>query len=255
MRLKAKTAIITGGASGIGEAAVTRFALEGCDVTIADINPAGEALAKKITDAGGRVTFVATDMTDFAEIQSLFDAHMDRCGKLDILFNNAGKDGPGKPVAETSEEELDELLSVNFKSVFLACKLAARIMTKAGRGSIISTSAGSAREGLAWPNIGAYIASKGAIISFTRALAVELSPHGVRVNSLNPGVTDTPMLRGFAAKLDDPDAFWKSMSSMQLLHRLGMPEELAAGALFLASDESSYVTGTDLLIDGGLVLG
>ncbi|MGD9664745.1 MAG: SDR family NAD(P)-dependent oxidoreductase [Novosphingobium sp.] len=255
MRLQDKAAIVTGGASGIGEASVRRFAAEGCDVTIADINPAGSDLADEIRQTGGRATFLATDVTDFNQIQAVFDAHMDRCGKLDILFNNAGKDGPGKPVAETSEDELDELLAVNFKSVFLACKLAAPIMTAAGRGSIISTSAGSAREGLAWPNIGAYIASKGAIISFTRALAVELSPHGVRVNSLNPGVTDTPMLRGFADKLDDPDAFWKSMSSMQLLHRLGMPEELAAGALFLASDESSYVTGTDLLVDGGLVLG
>lgn len=255
MRLKDKTAIITGGASGIGEASVRLFTKEGCDVTIADINPAGEALAESIRSQGGRATFVHTDMTDFGAIQALFGAHLDRCGTLDVLFNNAGKDGPGKPVADTSEEELDLLLSVNFKSVFLACKLAAPIMTRAGKGSIISTSAGSAREGLAWPNIAAYIASKGAIISFTRALAVELSPQGVRVNSLNPGVTDTPMLRGFAAKLEDPEHFWESMNSMQLLHRLGKPEELAAGALFLASDESSYVTGTDLLVDGGLVLG
>jgi 3-oxoacyl-[acyl-carrier protein] reductase len=255
MRLKDKTTIITGGASGIGEASVRLFAKEGCDVTIADINPAGEALAESVRAEGGKATFVHTDMTDFSAIQALFDIHMQRCGKLDVLFNNAGKDGPGKPVADTSEAELDLLLKINFKSVFLACKLAAPIMTKAGRGSIISTSAGSAREGLAWPNIAAYIASKGAIISFTRALAVELSPQGVRVNSLNPGVTDTPMLRGFAAKLEDPEAFWASMNSMQLLHRLGKPEELAAGALFLASDESSYVTGTDLLVDGGLVLG
>lgn len=255
MRLKDKKAIVTGGASGIGEASVRLFAKEGCDVTIADINPAGEALAEAIRTEGGSAHFVATDMADFPAIQALFDAHMARCGQIDILFNNAGKDGPGKPVADTTEEELDTLLTVNFKSVFLACKLASPIMAKAGKGSIISTSAGSAREGLAWPNIGAYIASKGAIISFTRALAMELSPQGVRVNSLNPGVTDTPMLRGFAAKLEDPESFWKSMSSMQLLHRLGKPEEVAAGALFLASDESSYVTGTDLLVDGGLVLG
>jgi NAD(P)-dependent dehydrogenase (short-subunit alcohol dehydrogenase family) len=255
MRLKDKTAIITGGASGIGEASVRRFAREGCDVTIADINPAGEALAESIRAEGGRAAFVQTDVAKFSAIQALFDAHMARCGTLDILFNNAGKDGSGQSVAETTEAELDLLLTVNFKSVFLACKLAAPIMTKAGRGSIISTSAGSAREGLAWPNIGAYIASKGAIISFTRALAMELSPQGVRVNSLNPGVTDTPMLRGFAAKLEDPEAFWESMNSMQLLHRLGTSDELAAGALFLASDESSYVTGTDLLVDGGLVLG
>lgn len=254
MRLKDKTAIVTGGASGIGEATVRRFAAEGCDVTIADISPIGETVAKEIVRCGGQATFVATDVTDYVAIQNLFDEHMERCGKLDVLFNNAGKEGSGRLVAETDEEELDTLLAVNFKSVFLACKLAAPIMTEAGRGSIISTSAGSAREGLAWPNIAAYIASKGAIISFTRALAVELSPH-VRVNSLNPGVTDTPMLREYATKVEDPEGFWKSMGSMQLLQRLGRPEELAAAALFLASDESSYVTGTDMLVDGGLVLG
>ncbi len=255
MRLADKTAIVTGAASGIGEASARRFAAEGADVTIADINPAGEEVAARIRAAGGSATFVTTDVSDFAALGRLFEAHMDRCGKLDVLFNNAGKEGSGKSVAETTEEELDLLLSVNFKSVFLACKLAGPIMAAAGRGSIISTSAGSAREGLAWPNIGAYIASKGAIISFTRALAMELSPSGVRVNSLNPGVTDTPMLRDYAATTDDPNAFWQAMQSMQLLRRLGKPEELAAGALYLASDESSYVTGTDLLVDGGLVLG
>lgn len=255
MRLENKAAIVTGAASGIGAASARRFAAEGADVTIADINPIGEDVARAIRAGGGKATFVATNVADFAAIRRLFDAHMERCGKLDVLFNNAGKDGSGKSVAETSEEELDLLLTVNFKSVFLACKLAGPIMAAAGRGSIISTSAGSAREGLAWPNIGAYIASKGAIISFTRALAMELSPSGVRVNSLNPGVTDTPMLRNYAATTEDPEAFWKAMQSMQLLHRLGTPEELAAGALFLASDESSYVTGTDLLVDGGLVLG
>lgn len=255
MRLRDKTAIVTGGASGIGEASVRRFASEGADVTIADINPAGETVARSIRDGGGRATFIQTDVTRLDAIRAMVDAHMQRCGRIDVLFNNAGKDGPGKPVTETSEDELDILLRVNFKSVFLTCKVVGAIMTAAGRGSIISTSAGSAREGLAWPNIAAYIAAKGAIISFTRSLAIELAPFGIRVNSLNPGVTDTPMLRGFAAKLDDPDGFWDSMKSMQLLRRLGTPDELANAALFLASDESSYVTGTDLLVDGGLVLG
>ena len=254
MRLDGKTAIVTGGASGIGEAAVRRFAAEGCDVTIADINPAGEAVAQAVRNGGGQATFVQTDVTKFAALQALFDAHMERCGKLDVLFNNAGMEGSGRSVAETDEEELDRLLAVNFKSVFLACKLAAPIMTGAQRGSIINTSAGSAREGLAWPNIAAYIASKGAIISFTRSLAVELSPH-VRVNSLNPGITDTPLLRDYANKVEDPQAFWDSMSSMQLLRRMGSADEVASAALFLASDDSSYVTGTDLLVDGGLVLG
>jgi len=255
MILKGKKAIITGGSSGIGEATVKVFAREGADITIADINDAGADVAKSICDNGGKATFIKTDMTKFSEIQGLFEQHMERCGKLDILFNNVSWGSLSTSVADTSEEDLDKMLATNFKSVFLASKLAAPIMTKAGKGSIINTSAGSAREGLAWPNLGAYIGSKGAVISFTRALAVELSPHGVRVNSLNPGVVDTPMLRGFASRQSDPDGFWANLENMQLLKRVGQPEELANAALFLASDNSSYVTGTDMLVDGGLVLG
>ena len=133
MRLENKTAIVTGAASGIGAASARRFAAEGADVTIADINPLGEHVVDEIRAAGGKAAFVLTDVADFAAIQRLFDAHMDRCGKLDVLFNNAGKEGSGKSVAETPVEELDMLLTVNFKSVFLACKLAGPIMAAAGR--------------------------------------------------------------------------------------------------------------------------
>jgi 3-oxoacyl-[acyl-carrier protein] reductase len=255
MLLQGKKAIITGGASGIGAASVELFARQGADITIADISGDGENLAKSIRDEGGKATFVKTDMTKFSQIENLFNEHMSRCGQLDILFNNASWSGLATSVADTSEEDLDKMLATNFKSVFLACKLAAPIMTKAGKGSIINTSAGSAREGLAWPNLGAYIGSKGAVISFTRALAVELSPHGVRVNSLNPGVVDTPMLRSFTSRQKDPEIFWANLENIQLLKRVACPEELANAALFLASDNASYITGTDMLVDGGLVLG
>ena len=254
MKLDKKAVIVTGGASGIGAATAELFAREGADVTIADISPNGEVLVEAIRKTGGKATFVRADMTQFDEIDTLFNQHMQRCGKLDVLFNNASWEGRGKSVAETSEEDLDKIIATNFKSVFLACKLAAPLMVQAGQGSIINTSAGSAREGLAWPNLGAYIGSKGAVISFTRALAVELSPH-VRVNSLCPGVVNTQMLRGFAEKNENPEAFWDTMNSLQLLKRVGAPEELARGALFLASEDSNYVTGIDLLVDGGLVLG
>jgi len=254
MKLDNKAIIITGSASGIGEATAELFAREGADVTVADISPDGEVVARKIREKGGKATFVRTDMTKFDEIKALFHEHMQRCNRLDVLFNNASWEGRGKLVAETSEEDLDKVLATNFKSVFLACKLAAPLMVEAGQGSIINTSAGSAREGLAWPNLGAYIGSKGAVISFTRALAVELSPH-VRVNSLCPGVVNTQMLRGFAEKNEDPEGFWNTMNSLQLLKRVGNPEELARGALFLACEDSNYVTGIDLLVDGGLVLG
>ena len=161
MRLANKNAIITGGASGIGAAVVRRFVQEGADVTIADISDTGNTVAEAVRKAGGKASFVRADMRDFGAIRALFDAHMERCGRLDILLNNASWEGSGKSIADTTEEELDAVLTTNFKSVFLACKLAGPIMTAAGGGSIINVSAGSARECLAWPNLGAYIGSRG----------------------------------------------------------------------------------------------
>ena len=255
MKLNGKAAIITGATTGIGEASALLFGREGAQVTIAGRGDAGAKVAESIRVAGGDALFVRTDVSRSADISALFDAHMKRYGRLDILFNNASYEGPGTSVAETPEEELDKVLATNFKSVFLACKLAAPIMIAAGRGSIINTTAGSAHEGLAWPNLGAYIGSKGAVIAFTRALAMELSPLAIRVNSLNPGVIDTPMLRNFTAKQSDPNTFWAGMNQIQLLRRVGTSEEIARAALFLASDDASYMTGTDMLVDGGLVLG
>lgn len=255
MKLVGKSAVISGGASGIGAATVALFAQEGASVTIADVSVEGATLATTLRARGTDVHFVRTDMTEADQVGALFENHVKRCGGLDILFNNASTVGIPKPVVETSEAEVDHILTVNFKSVFLASKLAAPIMTGAGRGSIINTTAASAREGLAWANIGVYIASKGAVVAFTRALAVELSPLGVRVNSISPGVVDTPMTRQAAGRQPDPDQALSHMAGLQLLRRMAVPDELAKAALFLASDDSSYVTGTDLLVDGGLVLG
>lgn len=255
MRLAGKSAIVTGGASGIGAASVEAFVRAGEAVTIADISDAGEALAARLRGEGGAVRHVRADMAKTGDVAALFDAHMGAFGALDILFNNASTVGVTKPIADTTEEEMDQFLAVNFKSVFLACKQAAPIMTAAGRGSIINTSSASSREGLAWAHLGGYTASKGAVVAFTRVLAVELSPMGVRVNSLSPGVVDTPMTRAAAGRNPDPAATIAHMSGIQLLHRMARPDELARAALFLASDDSSYVTGIDMLVDGGLVLG
>ena len=254
MKLNGKTAIITGGTSGIGEASALIFAREGAKVTIVGRGDAGEPVAKRIRDAGGAAQFVRADVSRSRDIDKVFDAHLSKFGHLDILFNNASYEGPGTALTETSEEEFDRVIATNLKSVFLACKRAAPLMIAAGGGAIINTTAASAREGLAWPNLSAYISSKGGVIALTRALAVELAPH-VRVNSLNPGLIDTPMLRSFAKKQSDSDAFWAGLNQIQLLKRIGTVEEVARAALFLASADGSYVTGTDLLIDGGLVLG
>lgn len=255
MKLKDKAALITGGTTGIGEASAMLFAREGACVTIVGRSNAGDGVVNRIRDAGGEAQFVRADVARSADIERMIDEHLARFGRLDVLFNNASYEGPGTLVADTSEDELDLVLATNFKSVFLACRRAAPLMTAAGSGSIINTTAGSAREGLAWPALGAYIGSKGGVIAFTRALAVELSPHGVRVNSLNPGLVDTPMLHNFASKTPDPAGFWAGLAQSQLLKRIGTVDELARAALFLASDDGSYVTGIDLLVDGGLVLG
>lgn len=255
MKLEGKAAIITGATSGIGEAAAILFAREGARLTLAGRGDAGETVAAKIRAAGGDAVFVRTDVSQPDQIRALFEAHMKKYQGLDVLFNNASYEGPGTPLADTADQEFDRVVATNLKSVFVACKLAAPIMTAARSGSIISTTAGSAREGLAWPNLCAYIASKGAVIAFTRAIAVELSPLGVRVNSLNPGLIDTPLLHNFVDKQADPAAFWSGLSRLQLLKRIGTAEEVARAALFLASDDGSYITGTDLLVDGGLVLG
>lgn len=254
MKLKGKAAFITGATSGIGEASAILFAREGAKVTIVGRSAAGDDVVRKIRDAGGDAQFVRADVSRAADIDKAFDAHLSRFQRIDVLFNNASYEGPGLPIMETSEQEFDRVLATNLKSVFLACKRAAPLMLAAGAGVIINTTAGSAREGLAWPNLSAYISSKGGVIALTRALAVELAPH-VRVNSLNPGLIETPMLRNFTNKQADPAAFWAAFGQLQLLKRIGTVDEVARAALFLACDDGSYVTGTDLLVDGGLVLG
>ncbi|HVW69918.1 MAG TPA: SDR family oxidoreductase [Steroidobacteraceae bacterium] len=254
MRLQGKAALIFGGTSGIGAATAQVFAAEGAKVSIVGRSDAGADVVARIVEAGGTASFIRGDVINSAEIESAIGRHVAAYGALDVLFNNAAAEGQGRAVVDTTEEELDRVLASNVKSVFLSCKYAAPYMIGAKRGSIINTSAASAREGLAWPGLGAYIASKGAVISFTRALAVELAAHGIRVNSLNPGLVDTPMLRRFAGTQADPRAFWSGLAEAQLLGRIAQPRELANAALFLASEEGSFVTGTDLLVDGGLVL-
>lgn len=255
MRLAGKAVIVTGAASGIGEATARLWAAHGARVTIADLSDRGAAVARDIAAGGGDAGFVRTDVASAEVIDALFDAHMARHGALDILMNNASRTSTARPIHETSEAEFDDTVAVDLKSVFLTCRRAAPIMIAARRGVIINISAGSAREGLAWPNLSAYIAAKGGVIALTRALAVELSGFGIRVNSLNPGLVDTPMMRGFADRQSDPAAFWAGLGAMNLMNRMASPQEIAAAALFLASDDASYVTGTDLLVDGGLVLG
>lgn len=254
MKLTGKAAIVTGGTSGIGEAVSVLFAQEGAQLTIAGRTEQGHQVAEAIRSNGGTVQFVPTDVSRTEDVTALVDAHLSTYGRLDVLVNNAAYDGSHSSLVNTPEDELEKLFATNVKSVFTACKLAAPVMIEAGGGSIVNTTATAAHEGFGFPNLAAYTASKGAVIAFARALAAELSPKGVRVNSISPGIIDTPMLRRFLAARRDPEASRRRLADLQLLHRLGTPEEFARAVLFLASDDSSYVTGTELLVDGGLVL-
>lgn len=255
MRLKGKAAIVTGGSSGMGEATARLFAAEGARVTIVGRSDAGDAIVADIRAAGGEAIYCRADVSQPDEVRGFIDAHMQAFGQLDILFNNAAYEGKMTLIADTPDDEFDRIVNTNFKGIFVACKSAIPIMTKAGSGSIINVTAASSREGLAWANLGVYIGSKGGVVAFTRALAVEMAGTGVRVNSLSPGLIDTPMLQGSVERAPDPAAVNRTFAEIELLRRVGRPEEIATAALFLASEDSSYITGVDLLVDGGLVLG
>ena len=245
MRLKDKDAIITGGAHGMGEAEVRLFAKEGAAVVIADVlTQAGEAIAADINAGQGRARFIRTDVTSEADWQTLITETIATYGRLDILVNNAGISGSavGDP---DGLEGWQKLLSVNAASVFLGTKLAASAMIPNGRGSIVNISSIMGFIGSADSHPG-YAASKGAVRLYTKSAAAKYGPAGVRVNSVHPGYMP-PMLNATNA------ACRASKIEATPLRRLGEPIEVAYGVLFLASDEASFVTGTELVIDGGYI--
>ena len=244
MRLTNKVAIITGSASGIGRASAYLFASEGAKVVIADVSDAdGEEAVATIKSSGGEAIFVHTDVSVASEVERLVKAARDKFGKIDILFNNAGI--PMLAPLEDIEESLwDHIYAVNVKSVFLGAKYAVPEMKKVGGGVIINTaSVAGVRPRL---NVSAYSSSKGAVIALTRALAIELARDNIRVNSISPVWTKmTGMTEGFSEKMEE-----RILSTIPL-GRFNEPEDMAYAALYLASDESSMVTGININIDGG----
>jgi len=247
--LKGKAAIITGGASGIGRATAVLFAKEGAAVTIVDVNEAqGKMVAEEIHKNGGRAQFVPCDVTCSVDCQRAVNATVEAFDRLDILFNNAGIIRRTS-VLTISEEDWDRVMAVNVKSIYLMSKYAIPEMVKAGGGSIINTSSGWGLKG--GGNAISYCASKGAVTNMTRAMAIDHGPQKIRVNSVCPGDTDTPMLHNEAKQLGAPDKEFMAEAAQRPLQRYGQPEEIAQAVLFLASDASSYVTGAALLVDGG----
>ncbi len=249
MRLEHKVALITGGASGIGRATALLFAQEGAAVTIFDLDgPRGEATAREIAATGGRAHFVGGDVTVAADCERAVQETVAHFGRLDILFNNAGIIRRAN-VLELSEQDWDRVMAVNVRSMFLLSRAAIPQMQAQRGGSIINTASG-------WGLVGGrravvYCASKGAVVLLTKALAVDHGEDHIRVNCICPGDTDTPMLRNEAQQLGEPTDRFLAESANRPLQRIGRPEEIAETVLFLASDQSSFVTGAVLTVDGG----
>jgi 3-oxoacyl-[acyl-carrier protein] reductase len=245
-RLKDKIALVTGGASGIGENTVTRFAEEGAKVVINDVDlEAANALAERIKSAGGESMAIKADVSSRSEVESMLDETLKRFGRLDILVNNAGinRDTLAKKM---SEEQWDAVIDVNLKGTFLCAQAAARPMMEQNYGKIINTSSIGALGNVGQAN---YAASKAGVIGLTRTLALELARYNINVNCVSPGATKTPM----TAKL--PAEIAEKLTKMIPLRRFAEPSEIANLHAFLASDESSYITGQVIFIDGGISVG
>jgi NAD(P)-dependent dehydrogenase (short-subunit alcohol dehydrogenase family) len=247
-RLQEKVALITGAGGGIGRASARAFSSEGARVVVVDaVEKAGHATVDEITAAGGAAAFVRADVTRAADVQAMIAFTESQFGALHVLFNNAGifPDEDGS-VVDTDEAVFDRVIAVNLKGVFLGCKYGIPALLRAGGGSVINTASFVAVMGAATSQ-SAYTASKGGVLALTREIAIEFARRGIRANALCPGPVNTPLLQSLLA---DPARKARRMVHLPM-GRLAEPEEIAAAALYLASDESSYVNGTTFLVDGG----
>jgi len=252
MRLSGKTAIVTGAGSGIGRATARLFAQEGAAVVIIDWNgQAGASSADAIREAGGEALFCEADVSRPADVQRFVTIARERYGGIDVLVNNAAVQVLAQLV-ETTEEDWDRVHSVNLKGVFLGCKYVIPEMVKRGGGSIVNLS--SVLGFVGDPDLAAYCAAKGGVLALTKAAALTYGPQGIRVNSICPGDVDTPLVQHYFSKDPDPARLRAEVSSKYALRRIAAPEEVAEAALFLASSASSFITGSTIVVDGGLTV-
>ena len=245
MRLEGKTAIVTGGASGFGAGIARKFIAEGARVMVADIN--ADAAAEQALEHGANAVAQTVDVSDSISVEAMADAAIEAFGRIDILVNNAGITHLPAPMEEVTEEDFDRVMAVNCKSVYLTARSIVPLMKSRNSGAILnvaSTAGVSPRPRLNW-----YNASKGWMITATKAMAVELAPEGIRVNAINPVAGETPLLKSFMGE-DTPEIRAKFLSTIPI-GRFSTPEDMGNAACYLCSDEASMVTGVAMEVDGG----
>ncbi len=248
MKLNDKVAIVTGAGAGIGEATALLFAKEGAKVSCNSISKSGMKVVNAINSSGGEALFIQGDVSNEQDAKRIVEESVQRFGKIDILFNNAGIVIPGS-IDSISTENWDRTMAVNVRGIYLVSKYAIPYLKKT-RGTIINNASSVALKGV--KDRAAYTASKGAVLSMTRAMATDYIEDGIRVNAICPGTTDTPSLAGRLAKFEDPQKARQDFIARQKLGRLGAPEEIAEGVLFLACNE--FTTGASISIDGGMTM-
>ncbi len=239
-RLDGKVAVVTGAGGAMGAAMVRRFCAEGARVVAVDVNAAKDVLADEL---GERCVSFTADVASSLQVQAMLQTALDRFGRLDILCNNAAVQGYLRLTGDYEVEEFDRVMAVNARGVFLGMRYAIPILLELGGGSIVNTASMAAK--VAFPQLVAYSASKGAVMMMTKNAAVEYADRGIRVNCFCPGSIDTAMLNNM------PQEYIDAVIAANPVKRVGRPEEIADLALFLASDESSFITGTEIMIDGG----
>ncbi len=251
-KLNGKVAVITGAASGMGRATALRFAKEGAAVVLTDLNSGGgEDAVAECAAAGGKAVFQRTDVSSEADIKAAVERAVREYGRLDIMFNNAGIAGALGPIETVKTEDWDRSMAVLLRAVFLGMKYSIPEMRKAGGGSIITTSSAAGLRGVGY--LAAYSAAKGAIITLTQAVAIEVGRSRIRVNCICPGGVNTPLV--YRGQPGGEKGAEERMAKMQPIPRAGHPDDIANMALFLASDESEWITGTAMVVDGGINTG
>lgn len=247
MSLKGKVVIITGGRSGIGQATALRFAAEGANLVVPDVQDTSRQVVE-MTQGAAQAIFVQADVSRAPHVDNLIEKTVAAFGRLDVLVNNAGV-SVRKSVVDTTESEWDHLIAVNLKGMFLCSRAAIPVMRRGGGGAIVNVASGLGLVG--GSEAAAYCASKGGVLQLTRAMAVDHADDGIRVNCVCPGPVVTPMLETIINSDPNPEARRQRMAESTLLKRLGRPEEIASVILFLASDEASFMTGAIVTVDGG----